>query len=57
MLSLYMIEELAIVKIVLFLKDCLKEFLLPSQIFGTFCFDESEDNDAKLINIEGKENE
>lgn len=41
-------------KIILFSNECLLEFLLPHQVFGTFCFDESEDTDAKLINIEGR---
>ena len=52
MISLNMIEELNIVKIVLFSNEHIIEFLLPVQVFGTFAFDEFEDEGNKLINIE-----
>lgn len=39
-------------KIVLFSNEHIIEFLLPVQVFGTFAFDEFEDEGNKLINIE-----
>lgn len=43
-------------KIVLYSDKQIVEFLLPLQVFGTFVFDEFEDEESKLINIEAKEN-
>ena len=43
-------------KIVLYSKEHIVEFLLPTQIFGTFAFDELEEEENKLINIEAQEN-
>ena len=40
-------------KIVLFSGKHIVEFLLPTQIFGTFAFDELEEEN-KLINIEAQ---
>jgi len=44
------------VKIVLFSGERIVEFLLPSQVFGTFVFDEFEDEENKLINVEAQNN-
>lgn len=44
-------------RIVLFTMDRLVEFMLPSQVFGTFAFDSNDDEDTKLINIEADNNE
>lgn len=44
-------------KIVLFAVDRLVEFVLPSQVFGTFSFDDKDEEDTKLINIESDNNE
>ena len=43
-------------KIVLFSNERIVDFLLPSQIFGTFVFDEFEDEENKLINVEAQGN-
>jgi len=45
------------VRIVLFTMDRLVEFMLPSQVFGTFAFDSNDDEDTKLINIEADNDE
>ena len=44
-------------RIVLFTMDRLVEFMLPSQVFGTFAFDSNDDEDTKLINIEADNDE
>lgn len=44
-------------KIVLFAVGRLVEFVLPSQVFGTFSFDDKDEEDTKLINIESDNNE
>ena len=43
-------------KIVLYSSEHIIEFLLPSQVFGTFTFDEFEEEESKLINIEAQDN-
>ena len=43
-------------KIILFAVDRMIEFILPSQVFGTFTFDENDEEDTKLINIEADNN-
>lgn len=43
-------------KITLFLMDRIKEFILPAQISGSFSFDENENEESKLINIDAREN-
>ncbi len=42
-------------KIILFSKEHIIKFVLPPQVFGTFCFDEYDDNETKLINIEARD--
>lgn len=42
-------------KITLFTMDKIKEFILPTQISGSFSFDEDEAEEAKLINIEARD--
>lgn len=42
-------------KIILFSNENILEFILPNQVFGTFCFDEYDDEEAKLINIEASD--
>lgn len=41
-------------KIVLFLNERIIKYSLPKQVFGTFSFDEKDDSETKLINIEAK---
>ena len=43
-------------KIDLFLADKLLHFILPKEVNGSFSFDENEDEESKLINIEEREN-
>lgn len=43
-------------KIILFAVNRMIEFILPSQVFGTFTFDENDEEDTKLINIEADNN-
>ena len=42
-------------KIVLFSNERIIEFLLPKEVYGTFTFDEFEDEENKLINIEAQD--
>ena len=42
-------------KIYLFLNDRLVNFFLPMEIEGSFSFDPSFDEEAKLINIEARD--
>ena len=39
-------------KIVLFTDEKILEFILPNQVFGSLSFDEKEDEESKLINID-----
>ena len=43
-------------KIVLYSNEHIVEFVLPSQVFGTFAFDEFDEEESKLINIEAQNN-
>ena len=43
-------------KVYLFLSDKLINFTLPQDISGSFSFDENKEEDAKLINIEARDN-
>ncbi len=44
-------------KITLFLNDKIMEFFLPNQVSGSYSFDEHQNEDYKLINIEAEDNE
>ncbi len=44
-------------KITLFLGDKLVSFFLPNQVSGSYSFDENENEDYKLINIESENNQ
>ena len=44
-------------KIKLFANEKLFEFFLPNEVFGTFTFDEDDNVEFKLINIEAVNNE
>ena len=43
-------------KIYLYLIDKIISFSLPQQIVGSFSFDENQDEETKLINIEARDN-
>ena len=43
-------------KIYLYLANKFVTFTLPSEIFGSFSFDENEEEDDKLINVEARDN-
>ena len=42
-------------KLYLFLKDYIKIFMLPEMISGSYNFDEDDDSEDKLINIDAKD--
>ncbi len=44
-------------KIYLYLPDKIESFTLPNEVFGSFSFDENRDEEAKLINIEARDNQ
>lgn len=46
-----------ILRITLYLKNKIMQFSLPTDISGSFSFDENEENETKLINIEAINNE
>ena len=44
-------------KITLFLTDKIMEFFLPNQVSGSYSFDENQNEDYKLINVEAEDDE
>ncbi len=44
-------------RITLYLKNKIMQFILPTDISGSYSFDEKEDEESKLINIESVNNE